>query len=152
MHAIIPRLDVKEKNFHGMLAVGGIAGILEGSVRYGFTVHTAFPGMMLTLIAAFLGGFTGFFLKDFFRTMRGMKPYRGVNNDGWMMGSFLGATLGTLLQVAVSPDGGNIVIGSIVGAFCGAACGAIPDEIITPIWTKMQSRPNNDVSGRHELL
>lgn len=140
VHRLVPKLDIKEKSFHGILAIGGVAGIVEGSIRYGFTVHTAFPGMMLTLLGAFLGGFTGFFLKDLVRTWRGMKPYRGVNNDGWTMGAFLGTFVGTLLQVAVSPDGANLVIGSILGAYLGATCGAFPDEFITPIMLRMHER------------
>ncbi|MCJ2164950.1 MULTISPECIES: hypothetical protein [unclassified Pseudodesulfovibrio] len=140
MHHIIPKLDVKEKSFHGTLAIGGLAGIVEGSIRYGLTLHTAFPGMMLTLMGAFMGGFTGFFLKDLVRTLRGMKPYRGVNNDGWMMGAFMGTFVGTLSQVAVSPDGANLVVGSIVGAYLGAICGAFPDEFVTPIILRMYDR------------
>lgn len=141
MQNIIPRLDIKEKSFHGTLAIGGLAGIIEGSMQYGFTLHTAFPGMMLTLTAAFLGGFSGFFLKDMVRTWRGKKPYRGVNNDGWMMGAFLGTFVGTLLQIAASTDGSNLVIGSIMGAYVGATCGAFPDEYVTPILSRM--RDNN---------
>lgn len=133
------KLDIKEKNFHGMLAIGGLAGIVEGSMRFGFTLHTAFPGMMLTLVAAFLGGFSGFFLKDLSRTMRGMAPYRGVNNDGWMMGAFLGTFLGTLFQIADSANGANLIIGSMSGAYIGAMLGAFPDEFITPILRLMQA-------------
>ncbi len=129
---MLPKLDIKEKNFHGMLAVGGLAGIVEGSMQYGFTLHTVFPGMMLTLVAGFLGGFTGFFLKDLKRTLEGRPPYRGVNNDGWMMGAFLGSFLGTLFQVADSANGANLVIGSMAGAYFGAMLGAFPDEFITP--------------------
>ena len=144
MHPLIPRLDIKEKSFHGTLLIGGLAGVIEGSLQYGtITLHTAFPGMMLTLLGAFMGGFTGFFLKDLLRTWRGMKPYRGVNHDGWMMGAFLGTLVGTLLQVAVSPDGSNLVIGSILGAYCGATCGAFPDEFVTPILLRMlEQRPD----------
>ncbi|BDQ33150.1 hypothetical protein [Pseudodesulfovibrio portus] len=150
MQDFIPKLDIKEKSFHGILAIGGIAGVIEGTMQYGFTLHTAFPGMMLTLIGAFLGGFTGFFLKDLVRTWRGLKPYRGVNNDGWTMGAFMGAFVGTLLQVMASPDGSNLVIGSIIGAFVGATCGAFPDEFVTPILGRMQkSRPTGKVAGRH---
>lgn len=133
------RLDIKEKNFHGMLAVSGMAGIVEGSMRYGFTLHTAFPGMMLTLVAAFLGGFSGFFLKDLFRTWRGMAPYRGVNNDGWMMGAFMGTFFGTLIQLMDSANGANLVVGSMAGAYLGAMCGAFPDEFITPILRLMHA-------------
>jgi len=149
MQDFIPKLDIKEKSFHGTLAIGGIAGIIEGSVRYGFTLHTAFPGMMLTLIGAFLGGFTGLFLKDLIRTWRGMKPYRGVNNDGWMMGAFMGALVGTLLQVMSSADGANLVVGSIIGAFAGGTCGAFPDEFVTPILSRMhERRPAERAAGR----
>jgi len=154
MQHLIPALDIKEKSFHGILAVGGLAGIVEGSVKYGgLTLHTVFPGMMLTLIGAFLGGFTGFFLKDLFRTWRGMKPYRGVNNDGWTMGAFLGTMVGTLLQVAASADGANLVIGSIVGAYFGAACGAFPDEFITPILMRMRAEKHKHrPTKRRQLL
>ncbi len=133
------KLDMKEKSFHGTLAIGGLAGIIEGSMRHGFTLHTAFPGMLLTLVAAFLGGFTGFFLKDLSRIMRGMKPYRGINNEGWMMGAFMGTLIGTLYQIAGSSNGANLVIGSIVGAFFGAMSGAFPDEFITPILDLMRA-------------
>lgn len=136
---MLPKLDVKEKNFHGILAIGGLAGIMEGSIRYGFTLHTVFPGMMLTLVAAFLGGFSGFFLKDLSRTWRGMAPYRGVNNDGWVMGAFMGTFVGTLFQIADSANGANLVIGSMVGAYFGAMCGAFPDEFITPILRLMHA-------------
>ena len=150
MKDFIPRLDIKEKSFHGTLAIGGIAGVIEGSVRYGFTLHTAFPGMMLTLLGAFLGGFTGFFVKDLLRTWRGQKPYRGINNDGWMMGAFLGSFVGTLLQVVASADGANLVVGSIIGAYVGGACGAFPDEFVTPILTRMdERRPTESAAGRH---
>jgi uncharacterized membrane protein YeaQ/YmgE (transglycosylase-associated protein family) len=143
MKAFIPRLDAKEKSFHGLLAIGGLAGIIEGSIRYGFTLHTAFPGMLLTLLGAFLGGFTGLFLKDCFRTWRGMRPYRGVHNDGWMLGGFMGTFVGTLSQVAISPDGANLVVGSIVGAYIGAACGALPDEFVTPILSRMEEKASD---------
>jgi len=136
---MLPRLDTKEKNFHGMLAIGGLAGIMEGSLRYGFTLHTVFPGMMLTLVAAFLGAFSGFFLKDLSRTWRGMRPYRGVNNDGWMMGAFMGTFIGTLFQIVDSANGANLVLGSMVGAYFGAMCGAFPDEFITPILRLMHA-------------
>ena len=150
MQDLIPRLDIKEKSFHGTLAIGGMAGIIEGTVQHGFTLHTAFPGMMLTLIGAFLGGFSGFFLKDLVRTCRGQKPYRGVNNDGWMMGAFLGSFVGTLLQVVASPDGANLVVGSIIGAYMGATCGAFPDEFVTPILSRMhERRPIERTTGRH---
>ncbi|MBG0789193.1 MAG: hypothetical protein H0S80_01705 [Desulfovibrionaceae bacterium] len=142
MNHLIPKPDIKEKSFQGTLAIGGIAGVVEGSMRYGFTLHTAFPGMMLTLTGAFLGGFTGFFIKDLVRTWCGRKPYRGVNNDGWTMGAFLGSFVGTLLQVMTSADGANLVVGSIVGAYLGAACGALPDEFVTPILSRMnENRP-----------
>lgn len=136
---MLPRLDIKEKSFHGMLAVGGLAGIVEGSMQYGFTLHTVFPGMLLTLVAAFIGAFLGFFMKDLVRTWRGMKPYRGLNNDGWMMGAFLGALVGTLFQVAGSSTGANLVVGSIIGAFFGGMCGAFPDEFVTPILELMRA-------------
>lgn len=133
-------LDLKEKHFHGMLAVSGLAGIVEGSMQAGdFVLNTAFPGMMLTLVSAFLGGFSGFFLKDLNRTLRGQAPYRGVNNDGWMMGAFLGTFLGTLFQVADSANGANLVIGSMAGSFFGAMLGAFPDEFITPILHLMRA-------------
>lgn len=137
---MLPKLDIKEKNFHGILIIGGLAGIMEGSVRQGFTVHTMFPGMMLTLVSAFMGGFTGFFIKDLARITRGMPPYRGVNNDGWMMGAFLGTILGVIWQVATSSDGANIVIGSMIGAYLGATIGALPDEVVTPILELMHDR------------
>ena len=133
------RLDIKEKSFHGTLAIGGLAGIVEGSIRDGFTLHTAFPGMMLTLIAAFLGAFSGFFLKDLSRIVCGMKPYRGINNEGWMIGTFMGTFIGTLVQVAGSANGANLVIGSVFGAYLGAMCGAFPDEFITPILELMHA-------------
>ncbi len=136
---MLPKLDTKEKNLHGMLAIGGLAGIVEGSMRYGFTLHTAFPGMMITLVASFLGGFSGFFLKDLIRTMQGRSPYRGVNHDGWMMGAFLGSFIGTLFQVADSANGANLVVGSMIGAYLGAMCGAFPDEFITPILELMRA-------------
>lgn len=137
---MLPRLDIKEKNFHGMLAIGGLAGIVEGSMQqYGFTLHTVFPGMMLTLVAAFLGGFSGFFLKDLSRTWRGMAPYRGVNHDGWMMGAFMGTFVGTLFQLLDSVNGANLVIGSMAGAYLGAMCGAFPDEFVTPILRLMHA-------------
>jgi hypothetical protein len=143
MKDFLPRPDTKEKSFHGLLIIGGLAGIIEGSARYGFTLHTAFPGMLMTLLGAFLGGFTGFFLKDCFRTLRGMKPYRGVNNDGWLMGGFLGTLVGTLVQVAASPDGTGLIVGAMIGAFLGAAGGALPDEFVTPIWSKMAERASD---------
>lgn len=147
------RLDIKEKNFHGMLAVGGLAGIIEGSIRYGFSVHTAFPGMMLTLIAAFLGGFSGFFLKDLLRYWQGLAPYRGVNNDGWMMGAFMGAFVGTLFQIINSTNGANMVIGSMAGAYFGAMCGAFPDEFITPILHLMRAEQTaRKISEREQTL
>jgi len=134
------KLDIKEKNFHGILAIGALAGLVEGSLRGGLTLRTMFPGMMLTLIAAFTGGFTGFFLKDLLRWSRGIAPYRGVNNDGWTMGAFLGSILGVLFQVANSANGANLVVGSMVGAYLGAMCGAFPDEFVTPILRLMEER------------
>ncbi|WP_419784835.1 hypothetical protein [Pseudodesulfovibrio sp.] len=135
---MFPKTDVKEKSFHGLLAIGGLAGIVEGSIRYGFTLHTVFPGMALTVVAAFIGAFCGFFLKDLVRWMHGVPPYRGINNDGWMMGAFLGCFLGTLVQVANSVNGANLVIGCVVGAFLGGMAGALPDEFITPILELMR--------------
>lgn len=137
---MLPKLDIKEKSFHGMLAIGAIAGIVEGTIRNGFTLHTMFPGMMLTLVSAFLGAFTGFFFKDLARTWRGMPPYRGINNDGWMMGAFLGTFIGVLFQFASSAGSANLVLGSMIGSFIGSMCGAFPDEFVTPILQLMDDR------------
>lgn len=145
---MLPRLDIKEKNFHGMLAIAAIAGVVEGSIRYGFTLHTMFPAMMLTLVGAFCGGFSGFFLKDLCRTMRGIPPYRGVNNDGWMMGAFMGTFLGILFQVMNSANGANLVLGSMVGAYLGAMCGAFPDEFVTPILRLMLSKEEQQLTEK----
>jgi len=147
---MLPRLDIKEKSFHGTLAIGGLAGIVEGSMQFGFTLHTVFPGMMLTLVAAFLGAFTGFFLKDLIRIWRGMKPYRGINNEGWMMGAFMGTFFGTLFQVAGSANGANLVIGSITGAYFGAMCGAFPDEFVTPILELMHAEQAASLATENE--
>ncbi|QGY40594.1 hypothetical protein GM415_10825 [Pseudodesulfovibrio cashew] len=147
---MLPKLDIKEKNFHAMILVGGFAGVLEGSLRQGLTLHTMFPGMMLTLVAAFTGGFTGFFFKDLFRTWRGMPPYRGVNNDGWTMGAFLGSVLGVLWQIANSDNGANLVIGSMTGSFLGAMFGAFPDEFVTPILELMRAREAAKQTGEEE--
>jgi len=136
---MIPKLDIKEKHFHGLLAVGGLAGIVEGTMRYGFTLHTVFPGMALTLVSAFVGAFIGFFLKDLLRCSQGLAPYRGVNHDGWMMGAFMGSFMGTLVQVANSANGANLIIGSMAGAFLGAMAGAFPDEFVTPILELMRN-------------
>lgn len=149
---MLPKLDIKEKNFHGMLAIGAIAGIVEGSIRNGFTLHTMFPGMMLTLVSAFLGAFTGFFLKDLGRTMRGLPPYRGINNDGWMMGAFMGTFLGLLFQVMDSANGANLVLGTMVGAFLGAMCGAFPDEFVTPILRLMKERDSRGESDNKQAM
>jgi outer membrane lipoprotein SlyB len=148
---MIPKLDIKERNFHGVLAVGALAGIGEGSIRYGFTLHTAFPGMVLTVVAAFLGGFTGFFIKDMFRTTRGLPPYSGINNDGWVMGAFIGTFPGLLSQLASSADNANLVVGAMAGAFVGAALGALPDEFVTPILTLMHARPSLPARERDSL-
>ncbi len=137
---MLPKLDIREKNFHGILIIGGIAGIIEGSLRYGFTVHTLFPGMLLTLVSAFLGGFSGFILKDLGRVIRKMAPYRGVNNDGWVMGGFIGTFFGTLFQLVESANGANLVLGSMAGAYFGALLGALPDEFITPILRLMYTK------------
>lgn len=142
------KLDIKEKNFHGMLAVGAMAGLVEGSLRNGLTLHTMFPGMMLTLVGAFAGGFSGFFLKDLMRWTRGIAPYRGVNNDGWTMGAFLGTILGVLFQVANSANGANLVLGSMIGAYLGAMCGAFPDEFVTPILRLMEERNKERLTGK----
>lgn len=147
---MIPKLDIKEKNFHGLLAISCLAGIGEGSLRYGLTLHTGFPGMALTLVAAFIGGFTGFFLKDLGRSLRGLPPYRCINHDGWVMGAFMGAFVGVLLQLADSASGANLVVGSMVGAFFGAMTGAFPDEVITPILELM--RAQDRVKPRHSSL
>ncbi|MEF2230552.1 MAG: hypothetical protein V3571_06465 [Pseudodesulfovibrio sp.] len=144
-----PKLDTKEKHFHGLLAVGGLAGIVEGSLRDGLTLHTVFPGMALTLVGAFLGAFCGFFVKDLLRVMHGMAPYRGINHDGWMMGAFIGSFAGTLFQVANSANEANLVVGAVVGAFFGAMSGAFPDEFITPILELMQEE-KSPALVRHE--
>ena len=145
---MLPRLDIKDKNFHGLLAIAAVAGVAEGSIRYGFTLHTMFPAMMLTLVGAFLGGFSGFFLKDLVRLWRGLPPYRGVNHDGWMMGAFMGTFLGVLFQVMNSANEANLVLGSMVGAYLGAMCGAFPDEFVTPILQLMASKDTKPVAAK----
>ncbi|MDD3313829.1 hypothetical protein [Pseudodesulfovibrio sp.] len=147
---MIPKLDIKEKHFHGLLAVGGLAGIVEGSLRYGFTLHTVFPGMALTLVSAFLGAFCGFFLKDLLRCSQGLAPYRGVNHDGWMMGAFMGSFLGALVQVANSANEANLIVGAMAGAFLGAMAGAFPDEFVTPILELMRNEKSTaPAQGKH---
>jgi hypothetical protein len=101
--------------------------------------------MALTVVAAFVGGFTGFFLKDLGRTVRGLPPYRCINNDGWVMGAFMGAFVGIVFQLADSANGANLVVGSMVGAFFGAMTGAFPDEVITPILELMRAQDR----GKH---
>ena len=125
-------LDTKEKSLHGILAVGGIAGLVEGLVQ-GMGLHTIFPGMLFTFVAALMGGFCGFFIKDLNRTMRGLKPYRGVHNDGLMMGAFIGSFAGVLFQLAHSVTDANLLLGAMGGSFLGGMIGAIPDEFVTPI-------------------
>lgn len=147
---MLPKLDIKEKSFHGMLTIAAVAGIVEGSLRHGFTIHTMFPAMMLTLIGAFVGGFSGFFLKDLVRTWRGMPPYRGVNNDGWTMGAFMGCFIGLLFQLANSANEANLVLGSMVGAYLGAMCGAFPDEFVTPILQLMKEKDKQRMPEKKE--
>ena len=149
---MFPKLDVKEKNFHGILAIGAVAGIVEGSLQNGFTLYTMFPGMALTLAGAFLGAFTGFFIKDLGRTLRGMAPYRGVNNDGWMMGAFLGTFLGLLFQVMNSANGANLVLGTMIGAYLGAMCGAFPDEFVTPILQLMKKQESQKIPDKQQFI
>lgn len=144
------KLDIKEKNFHGMLVISAIAGVVEGSLQNGFTLHTMFPAMMLTLVAAFSGGFTGFFFKDLARYFRGKGPYRGINNDGWTMGAFMGTFLGVLFQIINSANGANLVVGTMAGAFLGAMCGAIPDEFVTPILRLMESRKGDRLPDKEQ--
>ena len=131
-HMFTISLDTKEKSLHGILAVGGIAGLIEGLVQSG-SLHSIFPGMLFTFIATLFGGFWGFFIKDLNRTMRGLKPYRGVHNDGMMMGAFLGSFTGVLFQLANTTNDANLLLGSMGGAFLGGMLGAIPDEFVTPI-------------------
>lgn len=144
-------LDIKEKCFHGITAIGAITGLLEGTMSNGFALHHAFPGIILTLTSAFVGGFIGFLLKDAFRVMRGQKPYRGVECEGMMLGAFTGALVGTLVQVAGSTTGANLILGSMGGAFIGAMIGALPDEFVTPILALMHREPEH-VESEHHIL
>lgn len=136
-----PKLDSKEKSFYGIMIIGAAAGLLEGSLAHGFALRYVFPGAVLTLCAAFLGGFGGFLAKDLMRVSRGLKPYRGVNNDGMMLGSFMGTLVGTLVQIAGSANGANILIGSMVGSAMGAWVGAMSDDFVSPVLALLETRP-----------
>lgn len=128
------------------MAVGALAGLMEGTITQGFALHYIFPGAVLTLCAAFIGGFSGFILKDTLRVIRGLKPYTGINNDGMMLGAMLFSLIGTLLQIAGSSNGANILVGSMCGAAIGAMIGAMCDEYVTPMLI-MISKDNSPNSG-----
>lgn len=142
-------LDTKEKSLQGILAVGGIAGLVEGLVQDG-SMHSVFPGMLFTLVTAFMGGFCGFFIKDLNRTVRGLKPYRGVHNDGMMMGAFIGSFMGVLVQLASSVHDANLLFGAMGGAFLGGMIGAIPDEFVTPILELLERQDLPELSRAEE--
>ncbi|WP_147821068.1 hypothetical protein [Salidesulfovibrio onnuriiensis] len=126
-------LDTKEKGFSGIMLVGGLAGLLEGTLAHGFALHYIFPGAVLTITTTFLGGLMGFILKDLLRLRRGLKPYSPIHNDGMVLGAFMGSLLGTLVQIASSATGANILVGSLVGSWLGGIAGALTDEYVSPI-------------------
>ncbi|KAB1443428.1 hypothetical protein [Pseudodesulfovibrio senegalensis] len=145
-----PKLDAKEKGFYGIMIIGAAAGLLEGTLAHGFSLRYVFPGAVLTLCAAFLGGFGGFLSKDLMRISRGLKPYRGVNNDGMMLGSFMGTLLGTLAQIAGSANGANILIGSMVGSAMGAWLGAMSDDFVSPMLALLESPTSSSAKKKME--
>lgn len=128
------------------MGIGAAAGLLEGTLAHGFELHHIFPGAVLTLSAAFLGGFAGFLFKDFLRISRGMKPYSGVNNDGMMLGAFMGALVGTLIQISGSDNGANILIGSMAGSAMGASLGAFSDEFVSPVLALLETHGRQKTS------
>ncbi|GEM_PF-855596 len=131
-------LDTKEKGFYGIMLVGGMASLIEGTLAHGFAVHYIFPGTVLNIAATFLGGLLGFILKDILRISRGLKPYSPIYNDGMVLGAFMGALIGTLFQIALSATGANILVGSLAGCCCGAMGGAMLDEYVSPILHLLQ--------------
>lgn len=139
------KLDIKEKAFYAIMLIGALAGLVEGTLSHGFSLRYLFPGAILAVSAAFVGGLCGFVLKDASRVARGMKPYRGVNNDGMVLGGMTGTLLGTLIQVAGSADGANLVIGSVVGSFIGSMAGAFPDEFVTPMIELLRKTPEEPI-------
>lgn len=140
-------LDLKEKGFYSMMGIGGLAGLMEGTMSKGFALHYIFPGAILTISSAFVGGLCGFLIKDLCRVIRGMKPYRGVYNDGMILGGLAGTLAGTVIQVAGSADGANLLVGAVVGSFVGSLSGAFPDEFVTPIIQLMQRAPDRKNTG-----
>ncbi|WP_040372088.1 glycine zipper family protein [Desulfovibrio oxyclinae] len=134
-------MDLKEKGFYSIMGIGALAGLMEGTMSKGFALHYLFPGAILTISSAFVGGLCGFLIKDFFRVIRGMKPYRGVNNDAMILGGLAGTIAGTVIQVAGSPDGANLLVGAVAGSFFGSLSGAFPDEFVTPIIQLMHRAP-----------
>ncbi|GAB7022629.1 hypothetical protein [Salidesulfovibrio brasiliensis] len=138
-----PKLDIKEKAFYAIMLIGALAGLVEGTIAHGFSLRYLFPGAILAISAAFVGGLAGFIIKDASRVIRGMKPYRGVHYDGMVLGGMTGTLLGTLVQVAGSADGANLVVGSVVGSFIGSMAGTFPDEFVTPM-IELLHKDNDD--------
>ncbi len=135
------QVDVNEKCFLGVTAMGGIAGLFEGAWTTGIDIHNILPGVIAVISAVFIGGFAGFFAKDGLRLLRGLRLYTGQSNEGMFLGAFAGAFLGTLFQFLLSEQA-HTILGASCGAFIGAFIGAFPDEIVPSILELMKEDKN----------
>lgn len=147
------KMETKEKGFYGIMAVGALAGLIEGTIAHGFALRYIFPGAVLTITTTFLGGLAGYILKDLSRIRRGLKPYSRINNDGMILGALFGALLGMLVQIANSANGANILVGSLAGSSLGAMVGAYSDEYVSPILSLLHKHePSFDLRLIAKLL
>ncbi|MEF2146074.1 MAG: hypothetical protein V3573_11565 [Desulfovibrionaceae bacterium] len=123
---------VRQRCFYGLLLTGGLSGIVEYHWLHQSIMYNFFSGLILLGTTAFLGSFTGFFIKNALRVFRGLKAYMGQSNDGSLIGALFGSLVAILGQALIGAHP-YCALSACVGGFIGGMIGAFPDEIVPDI-------------------
>ncbi|XPV77444.1 MAG: hypothetical protein ACNI27_05910 [Desulfovibrio sp.] len=117
----------RQNCFVGMLVTGGLSGFLELYWTGGNGSLDIFLAIVLTTLAAFAGGFVGYFILNIVKLFRGERTGTGYS-DGVIAFACIGSFLGMLVQFIFgdSPS----ATGATLGAFLGGCIGPLPEEFV----------------------
>jgi hypothetical protein len=121
---------LRNQCFIAAMAFGVAAGVCNAGATPGNDLlQMVFAGATSVILACFLGGFTGLYLKTTLRWLRGARLCDDEDASyGAIICGCFGAFFGVLYPF-VTDQPGQAVIGVFLGALIGSAVGALPGDL-----------------------